>query len=126
MNLWYLFPELLLDIKGILYLPYLALVLNAGLLYQFYKSRSQRKVLLTFIVLSATASTFAWFGLINRTFEVIAPVLLLMIALMPLVILVSKLIKKQKSNIVCWSVASLAGLSHCLAWAVWMRALMGS
>lgn len=126
MNLWFIFPESLLSIKGILLLPYFALPFYLYVIYPLIKQPEQRTRLVVFIILTLITSFTLFFSMGPAMGRVIPPLLLLVVMIYPVLILIHQVIKKNAVGILTWSMASIAGWLHSLSWLVWFFALAGS
>lgn len=139
MNLWFIFPVFLLEIKGILFLPLLILPAYLFcLIYFFYlmpkKARPFDQIsaqhdfwpFVFFLVLSLITSIYLYLILGPGMGLALPPLLLLFNLLLPLTLLSLRLINKRTCSIKLWGFSSLASGIHVLSWAVWIMALAGS
>lgn len=83
MNLWTLFPEIILDIPGILYLPYIALSAYFVVVIIFVRIAKLRKRIGVFFFVTLVTSTLIFLTLGPSMGTVIIPRLLLGIILIP-------------------------------------------
>lgn len=123
MNLWTIFPDYLLQIKGILNLPYFVLPFYLYVLYALIKQPAYRVSLILFLVLTLMASLIMIFSLGPSVGHIFPPLLLLSVMLMPLVMLIIQVVNSKRAGIRLWSIVSVAGWVHSLSWAVWLLAL---
>ena len=126
MNLWVIFPESLLNINGILWLPYLTFLFYCYAAYSLIKYSVFRLHLTVFFALTLIASLIMFLSMGPRIGTIIPPLLLLMVMLFPLIILVTSVLKKDSKSIVLWSITTAAGWLHSVSWAVWLFALARS
>jgi len=139
MNLWFIFPSFLLEIKGILSLPLLILpTYLICIIYYFVfipkKARANSQItrkkemlpLILFLLLSLLTSVLILLILGPRMGLALPPLLLLSNILFPLVLLLVGLITSGIRSVILWSIASLAGAIHAISWAVWIMALARS
>lgn len=126
MNLWQVFPESLLDVTGILYLPYLAIAFYLYVLYTLIKQPEHRATLALFLGLTLSTSLVMVVSLGPRIGVVLAPLLLISVMLMPITMLVLKVLQKERAGIQTWAVVTVAGWLHSLSWVVWLFALARS
>lgn len=126
MNLWELFPESIMSIKGILYLPYLALVFYAFVLFVFIKFSEFRLKLLPFIVVTIMTNIVIVMTLGPGMGLVLIPFLLLIIMFMPLLWLIPQCLAKNKKAMYVWAIVTVSGWLHSLSWVVWVFALARS
>lgn len=126
MNLWMLFPESILNIRGILYLPYLAVMFYGFVLLIFINFSWARTRLLLFLFITLTTSVVIVMTIGPGMGTVLIPLLLLLVMLMPLVWLIPRCRQKNKKEIFVWSIVTLAGWLHSFSWVVWVFALARS
>lgn len=126
MNLWTIFPDYLLQIKGILNLPYFVLPFYLYVLYASIKHPAYRVSLILFLVVTLMASLIMVFSMGPSVGHILPPLLLLSVMLMPLVMLIIQMCKSNSAGIRLWSIVSVAGWVHSLSWAVWLMALARS
>lgn len=126
MNLWGLFPDSILSINGILYLPYLALVFYAVVLVIFIKFPVFRMKLLLFILITLITNFVIVMTLGPGMGRVLIPLLLLVIMFMPLIWLIPRCLDKNKKDIYVWSIVTVTGWLHSLSWVVWIFAMARS
>lgn len=130
LNLWALYPEVLFDVPYIFQLQYLSACLFLTLIIPFIIHPSERASLSLFMGLSLATSTALILTLGPGMSDVFLPLLLIMGALYPLTKLVILLQQGSSTQtpktISVWLIASLAGITHLLAWGTWVTALAGS
>lgn len=126
MNLWHIFPESLLHIKGILYLPYLAIMFYSYVIYQMVRNATHRLALSAFIVLSFLASSIMVVTLGSNIGKIIPPLALFSVMLLPSIMLIVTLKNKDYPAIRLWFITILAGLLHSISWSVWFFVIAGS
>ncbi|WP_295891817.1 hypothetical protein [uncultured Vibrio sp.] len=136
MNLWALFPDSILEIQGILKLPYVAVVFYLFTLLLLIKQKNQRAMVAVFLLLSLTSSLIMLANFGPHVGHVIPPLSLLITAIFPITLFLLHVKKKRASTesekenentmVFTWFVISLAGLSHSLSWATWLVALARS
>jgi len=126
MNLWTLFPESLIQIKGILNLPYVAVSFYLYTLYGVYKHKEHRQQLLIFIALSFAASLTMFTSLGPSIGLFWPPLLLILVMLLPMLILFFQIREKDIMGIWVWSITTIAGWLHSLSWWLWLYALSNS
>jgi uncharacterized membrane protein len=126
MNLWIIFPEFLLQINGILYLPYFAVPFYIYVLYALVKHPKYRAQLSIFLTMTCIASSLMIFTLGPRIGTIIAPLTLLSVMVMPLCLFIYHMIKNIPIGKYVWGFTTLAGWLHSISWAVWLFALAGS
>jgi len=126
MNLWRYFPESLLEIAGILLLPYLAIPFYLYIFYPLIKQVDERKYLAIFLLLSVIASSIMLFSIGPHIGKVIPPLALILVLAMPTLMLINKLYTKVYHSALLWFFVMLAGWLHSLSWGVWLFALGGS
>ena len=126
MNLWVLFPEYILSIKGILYLPYLALAFYVFVLFIFIKFPDFRMKLLLFILITVITNIVIVMTLGPSMSAVLIPLLLLVIMFMPLIWLIPQCLSKNKKNMYIWSIVTISGWLHSLSWVAWIFAMARS
>ena len=126
MNLWALFPESLIQIKGILNLPYIAISFYLYICYGIYKHKTHRQSLLIFIALSCAASLTMFTSLGPDIGVLWPPLLLIMVMLLPLLYLFFQIKEKDIMGIWIWSITTIAGWLHSLSWWLWLYALSNS
>ncbi len=126
MNLWSIFPEFILRVNGILYLPYLAIPFFIYVCYVMVKHVRERVYLIVFVLLTLLASGIMLISMGPQIGKVIPPLALLAVMVMPLVILTLKLYHKAYGEAQTWFVVTLAGWLHSMSWSVWLFVLAGS
>ena len=132
MNLWHLIPfpliEGILNIEGILMLPYVAIAFYGYVLLALVKYPKQRVALSIFILLSVIAMLgqirLDFFGSGFRNF--FHPLLLLIVMVFPLCILIIQVIKQSYDKAKIWSLVTLAGWTFSISWATWFLAMAAS
>lgn len=126
MNVWVVFPASLLHVKGMLFLPYVAVPFYLYALYVLITKPDHRKPLIIFFALTLISSITMVYSLRPPVDKVVSPLLLLLVMFMPLIMLIYKMAKADKAGIIIWSIVSVAGWLHSLGWSVWFFALAGS
>lgn len=129
MNLWNIFPgfiQNLLHIEGILSLPLFTLPFYLFCLYSLVRQAQQRISLGCFLILTLLASVTMFLSIGPGIGRIFPPLTLFTVMLMPLVMLIMQIVKKEKVGIRIWSMASIAGWLHSLSWLVWFLAIAGS
>ena len=126
MNLWSLFPEFLLGVNGILYLPYLAIPFYLYVCYALVNHVSERVYLIVFVLLTLLTSGIMLISMGPQIGKVIPPLALLAVMVMPLVMLLIKLYHKAYGEARIWFMVTLASWLHSMSWSVWLFALAGS
>lgn len=125
-NLWTIFPASLIDIEYMLYLPFIAIVLYLYLLYALKKHTKERLKLTSFLLLILAASFTLWLNGRPSNSDVIAPLALLLVMLMPLFILTFKLYTRDHNASRVWAVAMVSGWAYSLGCWIWILALSRS
>lgn len=129
MNLWKLFPNELLEIEGILSLPFLILpsyLVCFVIFFRLNDRQKERTMFVSFLLLSVLASTVMWLTLGPRIGQIIPPLLLLSNIALPLIVLNLGLMKAGSHSLFLWGFSSLAGSIHAISWSVWLMALARS
>ena len=126
MNLWRLFPESILCIKGILYLPYLALIFYIFVLFILFKCPEYRMKIIFFILLTVFTNIISIMILGPSIGVVMIPLLLLLIMIIPIIWLISSCLERHKKNMIIGCVVTITGWLHSLSWVVWVYALSNS
>jgi hypothetical protein len=126
MNLWVIFPEFLLKINGILYLPYYAGPFYIYVLYALVEHTRYRTQLAIFLTMTCIASSLMILTLGPRIGTIIAPLMLFSVMLMPLGVFIFHVVKNNNIGKLVWGITTLAGWLHSISWAVWLFALAGS
>ena len=126
MNLWAVFPASILHIKGILYLPYLAISLYLYVCYALIKEPGFRLMLSVFLMLTLIASITLILSMGPGIGKIIPPALLLSVMLMPLLLFGLCIIKKESTGIRTLGIATAAGWVHSIGWVVWFFVVAGS
>jgi len=132
MNLWHLIPfpliESILNIEGILLLPYVAIAFYGYVLFALVKYPKQRVALSVFILLSVMAMLsqirLDFLGSGSRHF--LSPLLLLTVMVFPLCILIIQVIKQSYDTTKIWGLITLAGWIFSISWATWFLAMAAS
>jgi hypothetical protein len=126
MNLWHIFPESILRVNGILYLPYLAAFLYVLVLLMLVKFKEQRAKLLLFVLATAVTNIIIIMTLGPGMGNVLIPLLLLITMVLPLLWLIPHCITKNRKNTYIFSIVTIAGWVHSIGWVAWIFALSRS
>ncbi|MEZ8826006.1 hypothetical protein AB6E04_16735 [Vibrio amylolyticus] len=126
MNLWMLFPDSILNISGILKLPYFAIVFYLFTFVFAFKLKNQRTLIMGFLSLSVISSLIMIANFGPQVGHVIPPLSLLLTAVFPSVVLIQHVLKRRHLLSFAWSVMTVAGILHGLSWGVWLTALARS
>jgi len=125
-NLWSFFPEFILRIDGILFLPYLAIPFYLYVFYAIGKHAGERVKLMVFVLFTLLASGVMFLNIGPNIGKIIPPLGLLMVMAMPLLVLMMNLYNKAYAEARVWFLVSLAGWMHSISWSVWLFALARS
>ncbi len=126
MNLWKLFPEQLIQVPGILKLPYIALGLYGAVLLALFIKKDLHRDIAILLGLSLIASTIMFYNLRPGFGTVLPPLSLLLVMIYPLAMVFISLYNRQRQLVKWWLFFWVAGVAHSLSWAVWLMALEGS
>jgi hypothetical protein len=126
MNLWGVFPESILRVNGILYLPYLTVFLYVLVLLMLVKFKEQRAKLLLFVLATAITNIVIIMTLGPGMGNVLIPLLLLIIMVLPLFWLIPQCITKNRKNTYIFSIVTIAGWAHSIGWVALIFALARS
>lgn len=126
MNLWKLFPEQLIQVPGILKLPYIALGLYGAVLLALFIKKDLHRDIAILLGLSLIASTIMFYNLRPGFGTVLPPLSLLLVMIYPLAMVFISLYNRQRQLVKWWLFFWVAGVTHSLSWAVWLMALEGS
>lgn len=126
MNLWKLFPEQLIQVPGILKLPYIALGLYGAVLLALFIKKDLHRGIAILLGLSLIASTIMFYNLRPGFGTVLPPLSLLLVMIYPLAMVFISLYNRQRQLVKWWLFFWVAGVTHSLSWAVWLMALEGS
>lgn len=126
LNLWHFFPESLLDITTIFKLPYLVMLLYIGLFYIALNKLKTHITLVFFCIFSIAASTMMLINLQHSMGNIVPPLVLFSLVLMPLIQFIIKLYNHDYLNASIWLTATLAAYFHGISWCVWFFAIARS
>lgn len=122
MNLWHIFPESMLRVNGLLYLPYLAVFLYALVLLMLVKYKEQRAKLLLFLLVTAITNIIIIGRIGPGMGKVLIPLLLLTIMVLPLLCLIAHCLAKNGKNTYIYGIVTIAGWVHGITWFMWIFA----
>lgn len=126
MNLWTLFPEALLQVNGILFLPYVGILFYFYVFFALVKHSEQRICLAIFVLLTVVASGIMLNNLGPGAGKIVPPLSLFIVMAMPVLMVIIQLIKKSYIAVRIWSLVTLAGLAHSISWSAWLFAMARS
>jgi len=127
MSLWTIFyPGYLIDIFGLQFLPIIAISLYLYVFFAFIKNPDQRLSLFVFLFLTAIAAFINANGVRPNNDDIIKPLSLLAVMIMPVLILVIQLSKKCYQLVFMWGLVTFAGWALSFAWVLWMYAMSRS
>jgi len=126
MNLWHIFPESILSVNGILYLPYLTAFLYVLVIMIIVKFKEQRAKLSLFVLATAITNIIILMTLGPGMGNVLIPLLLLIIMVLPILWLIPQCITKNRKNTYIFSIVTIAGWAHSVSWVAWIFALARS
>ena len=127
MSLWTIFfPGYLIDIFGVWNLPLIAVPLYLYIFYALYIYPSQRIGLIAFLFLTAMAIGINVDGVRPNSNDIIKPLSLLAVMMMPVLISVFQILKKNYQLVLTWLIVALAGWALSLSWVLWLYAMAKS
>jgi len=126
MNLWQIFPESILSVNGVLYLPYLSAFLYVLVIMIIVKFKEQRAKLSLFVLVTAITNIIIIMTLGPGMGKVLIPLLLLIIMILPILWLIPQCIAKNRKNTYIFSIVTIAGWVHSISWVAWIFALARS
>ncbi|WP_428086643.1 hypothetical protein [Candidatus Thioglobus sp.] len=126
MNLWHIFPELILRSSVILYAPYLTAFFYVLVLLMLVKFKPQRAKLLLFVLVTIVTNIVIIMTLGPGMGNVLIPLLLLIIMGLPLLWLLPQCMAKNRKNIYIFAIVTIAGWVHSIGWAATIFALARS
>lgn len=125
LNLWDLFSECILHWEYILGLPFVAILFYLFLGYAIARKAGGRIYLVLFLLLTLVASSIMFKSLTSYS-KIIAPLLLLLVMVIPLVMIAMNLYRRTYSDIRIWCMTTISGWVHSISWGVLMFVAGGS
>ncbi|RTZ17279.1 hypothetical protein EJ063_00415 [Vibrio aquaticus] len=126
MNLWGLLPSALVSEFGLTFLPCLAIIGYLMVIGLYVKRKYIRNKVILFLAITLIANTIIFVTLGPGMSGVLVPSLLIAIPALPIYWLLHLWRQNSTKEATAYVLVFVAGLMHCLAWWVWIIALMRS